>query len=155
MHTRFLRIAAALTLAFTLAGCGTSTITLYSDDGSKTVDVKVEIADSPKEREKGLMNRTTMEDGTGMLFVFVSSDMLSFWMKNTKIPLDILFFDEAGAFVSYTTMQPCTTDPCPVYKSAALSAYALEVNRGFRDTHGIGVGWKLNLDQVRKAARPT
>lgn len=150
-----LRTASVLLLALALAGCGTSSVTLRSPTGDKTLTVKVEVADDAKEQEKGLMNRTTMDADAGMLFVFKSPQMLRFWMKDTKIPLDILFFDEAGDFVSFAAMQPCIADPCPVYKSAALSIYALEVNKGYRDEHAIGVGWKIDVNQIRKISRPT
>lgn len=156
MHLRSLRTAAVIAvLALSLAACGKKTLTLSSFDGTKTVDVTVEIADSPKEREKGLMNRTSLEPESGMLFVFKNPQVPAFWMKNTKIPLEIFFFDEAGTFVSVHSMIPCEADPCTVYKAAALSKYALEVAPGFREEHGIGVGWKLDLEQAKKIAKPT
>ncbi len=153
-----MRIPSAVALLLTLmalSGCGPATLTLSSRDGTKTVQVTVEIADSPSERETGLMKRKKLQIDTGMLFVFRDPQMLSFWMKNTLIPLDILFFDADGEFVSAMQMTPCIEDPCPRYKSQALSKYALEVNPDFRKAHGVGVGWTLNLDEVRKMARPS
>lgn len=138
-----------------LAGCGPQTITLSPFDGSSPVSVNIEIADSPKEREQGLMKRKSLEPGTGMLFVFREGQMLKFWMKDTLIPLDILFFDKNGEFVNGVTMEPCKGDPCPQYASASLAQYALEVPSDFRITHKIGSGWKLNLDEIRKIARPS
>lgn len=155
MITRFSRLILVSAFALSLAGCGSSALTLRSDDGSRTVNVKVEVADSQKERERGLMERPTMEPDSGMIFVFPDPQILKFWMKDTKIPLDILFFDEKGAFVSYTPMQPCIADPCPIYSSAALSSYAIETNKGFRDAHQIGVGWTLDLNQVRRISHPS
>ncbi len=138
----------------TLTGCGSKELTLSSFDGLKKVTVTVEVADTPKERDLGLMNRTKLEAGKGMLFVFKEPAMLSFWMKNTLIPLEILYFDASGEFVSTAEMTPCTADPCAQYKTQAMSQYALEVNPDFRKANEIGVGWKLDLNQVRKMARP-
>ncbi len=148
---KFLPIAFC-TLA--LAGCGSKELSLSSYDGSQKVTVLVEIADTPKERDRGLMDRDALEEGKGMLFVFKEPEMLSFWMKNTRIPLEILYFDQQGEFVNVASMVPCTADPCPRYEAAALSQYALEVNPGFRETHKIGVGWKLDMKRVQKISRP-
>lgn len=147
--------ALVLVSAALLSACGSRTLTLTSFDGSKTVTLQVEIADSPEEREKGLMNRTDLKPDTGMLFVFTEPQMLSFWMKNTKIPLDILFFDAAGEFVSSLTMEPCLAAPCPSYKAAALSSYALEVRKDYRKDHDIGTGWKLDPSEVDAMSEPT
>ena len=149
------RLFVPLLCAFMLSACGTSDLTLSSFDGSKTVSLKVEVADSPKERTKGLMNRESLEKGTGMLFVFPEAQMLSFWMKKTKIPLEILFFDPSGSFVNALTMEPCEQDPCEAYSSEALSNYALEVSPGFREENGVGVGWKLDPLEVARMADPT
>lgn len=155
MFSRRLSLVLTLASVLALSACGTKTLTLSSFDGSETHTVSVEIADSPKEREKGLMKRESLEHDTGMLFVFKEPQMLAFWMKNTKIPLDIIFFDEAGDFVSSLTMEPCTEDPCPGYKAAALSKYALEVPKGYRADKKIGTGWKLDLKQVKKISKPS
>lgn len=140
--------------ALVLTACGSRELTIRSYDGSKTATVTVEVADSPKERDKGLMNRSKLDQDKGMLFVFKEPAMLSFWMKNTLIPLDILFFDANGEFVSATQMTPCTKDPCTQYKAQSQAQFALEVNPDFRKANGIGVGWTIDPKQVMKMARP-
>jgi uncharacterized membrane protein (UPF0127 family) len=123
-------------------------------DGKRQVSLKVEIADSAKERTKGLMNRTRLEKDTGMLFVFPAPQMMSFWMKNTLIPLEILYFDVDGNFINALVMQPCEADPCAQYPSAAQASYALEVAPGYRADHAIGSGWKLDVKQVKAMSNP-
>ncbi len=153
MRSRF--VLPLLSCLLALSACGPSTLTLYSFDGSATTKVPVEIADSPSEREIGLMNRATLEKGTGMFFVFRDAQILNFWMKNTLIPLEILYFDKDGNFINVAEMIPCAVDPCPQYKSQAQAQYALEVNPGFRKTHNIGVGWRLDLKEVKRMSRPS
>ena len=151
---RILTLVPATFLLLALTGCKDGKISMHSFDGSKTVTMSVEFADTPSERERGLMQRTTLDPESGMLFVFPNADALSFWMKNTVIPLEILFFDENGDFVNALSMVPCKVEPCQTYKSAAISKYALEVVPDFRVKHGIGVGWKLDLATVSKNSSP-
>lgn len=126
---------------------GGPVVHLISPEGEK-ITVAVEIADEPGERELGLMNRTQLGEGTGMLFIFEQPREMAFWMKNTLIPLDILYFDAEGRLVSYTTMEPCVAkDPCRTYSSGGAAQYALEVNKGFIAEHGIGEGWELVLNE--------
>lgn len=136
--------------SFTLVGCGgndSSKITLLSPDG-RELFVKIEIADDDTERQQGLMFREYLDADAGMLFVFEQPRALSFWMKNTLIPLDILYFDAAGDLVSSTTMIPCAEgDQCPGYPSRGAAQYALEVNEGYVKTNGIGKGWSLVLPE--------
>jgi hypothetical protein len=117
-------------------------VTLMSPSGSE-FSVQVEIADDAPEREKGLMFRDRLALDTGMLFIFPQEQMLGFWMKNTLIPLDVIYFDANGDFVSFQEMEPCTSDPCPMYSSFAAAQYALEVPRGYAKEHGVGIGWRL------------
>lgn len=118
-------------------------ITLVSPIG-ENIDLRVEVADTPEERERGLMFREELPEGRGMLFMFDKSQILHFWMKNTMIPLDILFFDERRNLVSAMTMEPCVADPCPLYPSTAEARYALEVPAGFIERYGVGVGWSFD-----------
>ncbi len=111
--------------------------------------VSVEIADTPPAREQGLMGRNALPEKTGMLFVMDEEQVLSFWMKNTLIPLDILFFDAQFRFVSAASMTPCTGDPCAVYSSGRPALYALEVPVGFAKQYGVDVGWQLQLPSAQ------
>lgn len=117
-------------------------LTLLSPTGQR-VELRVEIADDDGERARGLMFREELPTRQGMLFIFDNAQVLNFWMKNTKIPLDILFFGRGGQLVSTTTTEPCKEDPCPTYPSAAEAQYALEVPAGFVVQNGIGEGWRL------------
>lgn len=111
--------------------------------GGSVARIRAEIADDNAERMTGLMNRTELDAGVGMLFVFETEERLNFWMKNTKLPLDILFFDDDGSFVSRTTMDPCIADPCTLYPSAGPARFALEVNRGEKQTTEVNADWML------------
>lgn len=101
----------------------------------------VEIADSPAEREHGLMGRTSMPADHGMLFIFPDSEPRTFWMKNTLIPLDMLFFDASQRLVAVQEdVPPCQADPCPVYPSGVPARYVLELNAGVAGKLGVRNG---------------
>lgn len=122
----------------------TEHITLLAPSG-ETLTVLVEIADEPSEQRQGLMFRRNLPKGRGMLFVFSEPQILSFWMKNTLIPLDVVFFDSQGVFVSSQRMVPCNGDPCPLYNSGGLAQYALEVPAGYVAEQSIGAKWQLRF----------
>jgi uncharacterized membrane protein (UPF0127 family) len=115
--------------------------------GGEHVALAVEMATTPTTRERGLMQRKELPEGHGMLFTFtdaVRPVRLSFWMKDTLMPLDILFFGDDGMLVSTARMEPCMEmNNCPLYRSDAPATYALEVPAGFIDRYGVGEGWKL------------
>ena len=88
--------------------------------------IQAELADTPKSREVGLMNRTSMPTNSGMLFVFEQKAGHCFWMNNTKIPLSIAFIADDGKIVNIDEMQAETTNNhCPT----APVRYALEMNK--------------------------
>lgn len=106
----------------------------------------VEIADSPDELTQGLMFRESMPDDHGMLFVFPDSAKRTFWMKDTLIPLDIIFLDDSFTVINVEHALPCEADPCPHYESAALSKYVLEINGGLAEKLKINSGSKFSYE---------
>ena len=93
---------------------------------------KVEVADDDAERARGLMFRDELAAGTGMIFVHDREEPQAYWMKNTKIPLDILYFDNARKLVAQQRdVPPCSAgNACPPYPSNAPARYVLELNAG-------------------------
>jgi uncharacterized membrane protein (UPF0127 family) len=106
------------------------------------VEVRAEIADEAAEQQRGLMERTELAEDAGMLFVFPGERPLSFWMKNTLIPLSIAYIDGDGGIVDIQDMQPLDETSHP---SAAPAQYALEVNQGFFEERGVQVGDEADL----------
>ena len=92
----------------------------------------VEVATTDAQRERGLMFRDALAVDHGMLFIHERQQPLAYWMKNTRIPLDILFFDDARKLVAQQRdVPPCTLgDACPAYPSAAPARFVLELNAG-------------------------
>ena len=89
----------------------------------------VEVASNDAQRMRGLMFREAMPADHGMLFVFEQELPLSFWMKNTRIPLDMLYFDRAARLVSIQrNVPPCVTAYCPSYAAEGPSQFVLELN---------------------------
>lgn len=95
------------------------------------IEFVVEVADDDTERTRGLMFRESMNENHGMLFVFEGEQPLAFWMKNTRITLDILYFDRQARLVSIQArVPPCVTAFCPSYPSDGPAQYVLELNGG-------------------------
>lgn len=107
--------------------------------------IVIEIADSPEEHSQGLMFRTSLPEDHGMLFIFEQPSLYAFWMKNTLIPLDMIFINENQQIADIQTAQPCTSDPCPLYKPSQPVLYVLEVNAGFSERNNIKVGDKVEI----------
>ena len=90
----------------------------------------VELADTPETQKIGLMFREHLAPKTGMLFVFDKESLSSFWMKNTHIPLDVVWINAQKKVVDVQTLQPCFEDPCPITDPKGTAQYVLEVNEG-------------------------
>lgn len=104
----------------------------------------VEIADDDAERARGLMFRDRLEPGTGMLFLHDAEQPLAYWMKNTRIPLDILYFDAGRRLVSVSRAAPCSLgDRCPPYPSSGPALYVLELQAGTARRLGVKAGDEL------------
>lgn len=108
--------------------------------------VEVEIAVSPEEIRTGLMNRASLPESGGMLFVFGNEGAHMFWMKNTLIPLDIIWMDDDGRVVYIENdAQPCRTPTCPTHGPKVSSKYVLEVNAGYAEKYNINTGDKAQI----------
>ncbi|TZF82450.1 DUF192 domain-containing protein [Cognatilysobacter lacus] len=107
----------------------------------------VEIAADDASRERGLMFREEMAADHGMLFLHDREEPLAYWMKNTKIPLDILYFDTGRHLVAQRRdVPPCTLgDQCPPYPSDAPARYVLELNAGQAEQLKLAKGTELKL----------
>ena len=98
--------------------------------GDEATTIAVELADTPGEREQGLMGRTSLPADAGMVFVYPEDHAGPFWMKDTLIPLSIAFYAADGRILRILDMQPCKADPCPLYDPEVPYRGALEVNEG-------------------------
>ena len=106
----------------------------------------VELAETSEKQALGLMFRDHLPDDHGMLFPFPSEAIRSFWMKNTRIPLDIFYFDKELKLVSVSeNTRPCRTQQCPSYPSTGPAKYVLELNAGKAAELGVQTGDVLEL----------
>jgi uncharacterized membrane protein (UPF0127 family) len=104
--------------------------------------VTVEVAATPSARRRGLMHRESLPDDQGMLFVFPEERLLTFWMKDTHIPLSIAFARGDGTIVRIADLEPHSERPV---SSRSPARYALEMNRGWFARHGV-----LEGDAIRR-----
>lgn len=102
-----------------------------------TDTVLAEVASLPEQRGQGLMGRDSVPDGTGMLFVFPTVEERSFWMKDTRVSLDVAFFDEAYRVIGIMQLEALDET---VVDSGAPTAFALEVRKGWFGEQGIELG---------------
>lgn len=103
--------------------------------------IEVEIADTDAEIQKGFMFREKLELDKGMLFVFKEEALRAFWMKNTLIPLDMIFVSKDKKVTNIAeNVQPCTEDPCGNYPSKEPAEYVIEINGGESAKNGIRPG---------------
>ena len=114
--------------------------------GGKKVEVRVEIADNFFEQARGLMYRKELGEDRGMLFIYTEERELSYWMKNTRIPLSIAYIDSEGRIVDILDMKPLD-DERPHYVSSKPVQYALEVNQGFFERKGVKEGDHVDLPE--------
>ncbi|HEY6148542.1 MAG TPA: DUF192 domain-containing protein [Thermoanaerobaculia bacterium] len=111
---------------------------------------RLELAKTPEEQAQGLMFRESLPDRAGMLFLFPNASVHKFWMKNTMIPLDIVWMDAGGKvlFVSANT-PPCKADPCPNYGPDGAASSVLEIAGGMAAKEKIAPGSVLKFSDVR------
>jgi uncharacterized membrane protein (UPF0127 family) len=121
--------------------------TLIVQTESGAVRIRVEVADSPDERARGLMFREELPPDGGMVFLPEEITWGTFWMKDTLIPLSLAVWGQGGHIKSILDMEPCREDPCPSYNPQVPWIGAVEVNMGFFERHGVEVGDRVRLEQ--------
>lgn len=137
-------VLAACVLAFSGAmasaeECREDAVIFRSDAGMARF--RVEVADDKAERAQGLMNRETLSKSAGMLFVYPNPQQVGFWMKNTLIPLDMIFLDKTGTVKKvHSNAKP--HDETPIMGGSGILA-VLEINGGLARKIGISEGWQM------------
>jgi len=115
---------------------------LLQGEGRQAV-VRLEVAASPAARERGLMGRTRVPPGAGMVFLFPADTTAGFWMKDTLVPLSIAFVAADGRVVAVREMTPCSADPCQVYGPGGSYRYAVELAAGAFPAAGVREGSRV------------
>jgi len=129
-----------LLLAALLAGCTKGPPTIPVQIGG--VEFRIEVARSEQEKERGLMHRRTLGERRGMIFVYEADEHLSFWMKNTTLPLDLAFLSRDGQILQVEALKPLSLKPV---SSARAARYALELPAGSLARLGVGPGDRVVL----------
>jgi uncharacterized membrane protein (UPF0127 family) len=139
-----------ITIFFTvLSGCAglekfeKRELAIEGRDGK--VRLSAEIARTPGQRQQGYMYRKEVKDGEAMLFIFERDEVLSFWMKNTQVPLSIAYVASDGRILEIYALEPENLNPVVSSRSVR---YALEVPLGWFSRAGIGIGDKLDLKNI-------
>ena len=142
----------ALGGSLSLSGCASADGRWVEIGGQR---YQVELADTDPERARGLMFRDAMDSGAGMLFIHDREEPQAYWKKNTRIPLDILYFDDERKLVAQRrNTPPCSAgDACPSYPSEAPARYVLELNAGEADRLKLQDGAELHLGKDITPAR--
>ncbi|OGP55799.1 MAG: hypothetical protein A2Y65_01750 [Deltaproteobacteria bacterium RBG_13_52_11] len=144
-----MRTFALLAFILICSSCMQAQPALVIHSASGDYRVNVEVVSKPADLQMGLMYRKHLAKDSGMLFIFPEEGSQSFWMKNTFIPLDMIFISAGLVIVDITTMNPCKADPCPSYTSKQPARYCLEVNAGYAGSHTIKIGDKISSDVIK------
>jgi len=113
----------------------------------KEICFNVEIADSIKEQQTGLMGRKSMEQNIGMIFIFQNPGIYKFWMKNMSIPLDIIWIDSYKKIIHIEkNVQPCNQEICDNFGPDEKALYVLEINANLSDQYSFEIGDEVKIN---------
>ena len=144
--------SAAADIAFCESSkAGQGELQVLRQDGSTAVSITIEIADTPEARMRGLMERWSLPDSHGMLFIFDSPEVQRFWMHNTPLSLDMIFVDENRRVLNIA--ESTTPMSKQTYASRGPAQYVVEVRAGFSKRHGIAEGMAVQWTVRPKAQR--
>lgn len=119
----------------------------FETDGQK---VLLEQAKSERDKIRGLANRPSLEENTGMVFFYESPVEQAFWMKNVRFPLDIIFLKDSKITRIYKNAQPCTEEICKIYTSKGLTDEVIEVPAGFCSKHKFKKGTFILVKELNE-----
>ena len=137
----FFFVSCFLFLCFFCEGCSRPAVQADNQVCFGDKCVKVEVVQKEEELHRGLQFRKFLDPHSGMLFVFQKSWQYAFWMKDTLIPLDMVWMDYGRRIVHIEhNVPPCTADPCPRYPPGQEALYVLEVNAGYAEKLGLKLG---------------
>ncbi|MDQ1281469.1 MAG: uncharacterized protein QG670_2734 [Thermoproteota archaeon] len=123
----------------------------FKNSTSSILNITCEIASTPSQQERGLMNRTDLPDDRGMLFVFAAPEKATFWMKNTLIPLDIIFINDSKVVLNIAEAKIETGVPDSMltrYYSDGLTKWVVEINEGLSSKYGISAGTQVSIEYL-------
>lgn len=144
------KIAVIISVFLLLTACSGGVekemISITNSSGEK-VSLTVELALTPEARQQGYMHRKKVDFGEGMLFVFPADQILSFWMKNTRVPLSIAYISQSGEIRDIYDLEPFSERPVSSTRSVR---YALEVPRGWFEENGVDEGCYVDFTQEQK-----
>ncbi len=123
----------------------------FQGSDGRPADLGVEVADTPEERQRGLMFRESLPPDQGMLFDFGGETQAGFWMKDPKVPLSIAFISAAGVVLDIQDMAPLTTNLH--YPPQGTYAFAVEANQGWFASHGVAAGSRAELPAMDPLGR--
>jgi len=112
--------------------------------------VFLEIADTYEKKIKGLMGRENLDENAGMIFLFNPAQKVGFWMKNMKIPLDMVFIKDQKIVKMYNNVPVCTNVPCPIYPSENEVDTVIELKAGFCQKYHLKTGQKVKVEKSVK-----
>jgi uncharacterized protein len=120
---------------------------LIEKENGKNIELDVEIADNSEKQAYGLMQKDYLGENQGMWFIFDNMEYRTFWMKNTLIPLDMIFIDNENKVVDIIeNAVPCEDDRCDFYGNLIKNKFVLEVNSGFTKSKDIQIGDKIYFE---------
>ena len=113
--------------------------------------IYLEVARSLQEQKKGLMFRPRLNDDHGMLFILDNQRKISIWMRNTLIPLDLIFISNSKIVNLYKNVPPCPFSECKEYQSITSVDSIIELNAGTIDKHNISLGQVIKIEEINKS----
>jgi len=144
----------AATLAATVETNPGQTLPISAEAKVANQTIQLEVAQTPEQQAIGLMFRPPLPDDRGMLFPFQPARVVSFWMKNVSVPLDMVFLRNGKVEAIALNVPPCETEPCPTYGPNISVDAVIEMRAGRAAELGLKVGDRITIQPIKPSAIP-